>query len=122
MRRETGDASDRDRFEHMLRAARDAIAISQGRQRHELDHDVMLQHALVHCVLVVGEAAARVTDAGRTRVPQLPWPRMAGMRHILVHAYFKVDYDAIWRTITDHFPAMIVDLEQVLSAWPPPAE
>jgi uncharacterized protein with HEPN domain len=45
---------------------------------------------------------------------------MAGMRHILVHAYFKVDYDAIWRTITDHFPAMILDLEKALSDWPAP--
>ena len=49
---------------------------------------------------IVGEAAARVSDEARARIPGLPWPRMVGMRHILVHAYYRVDYDAVWRVVT----------------------
>ena len=124
MRRETGDATDRERLDHMLRAARDAIAIAAGRARADVDTDLALQHALAHCVLLIGEAAARVTDAGRARAPLLPWPRVVGMRHILVHAYFKLDYDAVWRVVTEHLPGMVAALEQTLSEWPespPPA-
>ncbi|HLL90231.1 MAG TPA: HepT-like ribonuclease domain-containing protein [Tepidisphaeraceae bacterium] len=81
--------------------------------------DVALQHALVHCVEVIGEAAARVSEAGRSRLPDLPWARMVGMRHILVHAYFNVDYDAVWRVVTEHVPAMIPLLERAAAEWPP---
>lgn len=67
---------------------------------------------------MIGEAAARVTDAGRARSPELPWPRIVGMRHILVHDYFKVDLDAVWRVVTEHIPQMIPVLQTTLANWP----
>jgi len=86
---------DRERFEHILAAAKDAISYVKGCSRADLDTDSKLLHALVHCVQVIGEAAARTTDEGRARVPALPWPKMVGMRHILVHAYYNIDRDAV---------------------------
>lgn len=117
MRRKDGDVRDRERLAHMLKAASDAVAIAAGRSRHELDRDIMLQHALVHCVEVIGEAAARVTEAGRARAPDLPWPKIVGMRHILVHAYYKIDYDAVWRVVIEDIPAMTSVLEKALVGW-----
>jgi uncharacterized protein with HEPN domain len=111
------EIGDRERFEHMLRAGRDALTMVSGRERADLDHDVMLQHALVHCVQMIGEAAARISPAGRYRVPQLPWTQIVGMRHILVHAYFNIDYDAVWRVVMDHIPEMIPLLASALDSW-----
>jgi uncharacterized protein with HEPN domain len=79
----SGTAADRERLEHMLQAARDAITIAASRRREELDSDILLKHALVHCVQLLGEAAARLQPTSRVRVPDLPWARIVGMRHIL---------------------------------------
>jgi uncharacterized protein with HEPN domain len=117
MRRDQQPVSDRERLEHMLAAARDAVTISKPRARPDLDNDILLQHALVRCVQIVGEAAARVSDEGRQRVPGLPWPRIVGMRHILVHAYYKVDLDAVWRVATEHIPQMVPLLDDALKKW-----
>lgn len=95
----------------MLAAGRDAVTIATGRARADLDLDILLRHALTHCVAIIGEAAARVSEDGRALAPGLPWPRIVGMRHILVHAYYKVDLDAVWRVVTEHVPAMIPLLE-----------
>ena len=114
----SGLPADRPRLEHMLQAARDAVTIAVHRERAELDSDILLRHALVHCVQLIGEAAARVGDEGRARVPDLPWPRIVGMRHILVHDYFKIDHDAVWRVVTEHIPLMIPVLEAALANWP----
>ena len=111
---------DRDRFEHMLGAARDAIAFVQGRKREDLDQDAMLRRGLVNCVQVIGEAAARTADAGRSRAPALPWSKMVGMRHILVHAYFNIDWDAIWRVAQEHMPLLKRELEAALRDWDAP--
>lgn len=102
----------------MLNAARDTVTITSDRRRSELDSDILLRHALIRCVQLIGEAAARIGDSTREQIPDLPWPRMVGMRHILVHDYFKVDHDAVWRTATEHIPLMIPLLEVALANWP----
>ncbi len=111
------DIGDRERLEHMLRAGRDAVAISGGRQRADIDDDVMLQHALVHCVQMIGEAAARISQAARERIRELPWTQIVGMRHILVHAYFNIDYDAVWHVVTDDIPELIPLIQSALDNW-----
>jgi len=110
---------DRERLRHMLEAARDAVAFASGRNRADLDSDRMLLHALVHCVEVIGEAAARVSEITRQLHPILPWPKMVGMRHILIHAYFEIDADAVWRVVVEHLPDLIRELEEALSNTPP---
>ena len=106
---------DRDRLRHMLEAAQDAVAFTQGRTRADLDRDRMLFHALVHCVQVIGEAAARTSEEQRQRIPMLPWPKMVGMRHILVHSYFEIDADTLWRVVAEDFPVLIQQLETALA-------
>jgi uncharacterized protein with HEPN domain len=118
--RRSDEIGDRDRFEHMLSACRDAASYARGRAREDLDRESMLLRALVQCVEVIGEAAARTTDEGRARVPGLPWSRIVGMRHILVHAYYQIDADAVWRVVTEHVPQMVVLLEEALAQWPDP--
>ncbi|MEZ6233517.1 MAG: HepT-like ribonuclease domain-containing protein [Phycisphaerales bacterium] len=88
---------DQTRLRHMLEAARQAISFLPGRSRVDLDTDHMLRRALKDCIPEIGEAAYHVTDEGRASVPDLPWEKMVGMRHILVHAYFELDNDAIWK-------------------------
>jgi uncharacterized protein with HEPN domain len=113
---------DRERLEHMRAAARDALAFAQGRVRTDLDRDRMLLRALVNCVQEIGEAAAQVGEAGRARAPALPWSKMAGMRHILVHAYYRIDVDTVWRVVQEHLPVLVQQLEQVLADWQVPPE
>lgn len=115
---DSAQPDDRERFEHMLRAARDAISYARGRTRQDLDLDSMLLRALTNCVQVIGEAAARTTDAGRNMAPSLPWTKMVGMRHILVHAYYSIDADAMWRVVHQHLPTLMSELEAALARWP----
>ena len=104
----------------MLEAANDAVAFAQDRTRADLDRDRMLLHALVHCVQLIGEAAARVSEIQRQLLPTLPWAKMVGMRHILTHSYFEVDLDAVWRVVSEQLPDLIRELQLALSNSPPP--
>jgi uncharacterized protein with HEPN domain len=102
MPRKRGDPlSDRVRLEHMCVAARDAIRFVQGRTRADLNRDRMLLRALINCVQEIGEAASQISAGARARAPTLPWAAIIGMRHILVHAYYDVDADAVWRVVAE---------------------
>ena len=85
-----GGPNDRERLEHMLNAAKDVHAFCIGRSITDLDKDAMFRRAMINAVQVIGEAAARVTESGRARVPGLPWGKIVASRNILVHAYWGV--------------------------------
>jgi uncharacterized protein with HEPN domain len=119
--RKKGSAiDDRVRIEHMLEAARDIRTYVSDRSRPDLDTDSMLLRAITNAVQQLGEAAARVTQDGRARAPDLPWGQIVAMRHILVHVYWGVDLDRLWATAVGDIPVLIVSLEAACKSWPLP--
>jgi uncharacterized protein with HEPN domain len=98
----------------MLDAAEDARRFSTGRKREDLDHDRMLVLSLVKCIEIVGEAASRVSDATQAEIPSLPWADIVGMRNRLIHAYYDVDHDRVWDTVSEDLPMLIEALRDYL--------
>ena len=99
----------------MLDSAREAVGFADGRSRADLDTDRMLQHALVRCVEIAGEAASQVSSEFREQHPEVAWREAASMRNRLIHAYFDVNLDILWSTVTQDLPALIAHLEQILA-------
>jgi len=106
---------DAVRLRHMIEAIDAAQRFIQGRSRADLDSDQMLLFALVRAVEIVGEAAGRVSPEGRAQVPDLPWAEAVGMRNRLVHAYFDINRNILWSTVTDALPALLAQLQAIRS-------
>ena len=98
----------------MADAINSAARFAAGRSRLDLDQDEMLLFALVRAVEIVGEAAARLSPEARAAMPDIPWSLVVGMRNRLVHAYFEVDRDILWTTVTASLPAMLPALAAVV--------
>lgn len=105
---------DRVRLLHMIEAADNAMSFVAGRSRPEIDQDRKTLFAVIRCVEIIGEAAARISDATRASVPDVPWSAIVGMRNRLVHAYFDVDVDVVWKTVTVELPALRRRLQSLL--------
>lgn len=106
---------DRIRLQHMLDAARQAQTFIAHRQPQDLTQDTMLAFALVRAIEVIGEAAGKVSPAGRAAVPALPWAAIIGMRNRLIHAYFEIDEARVWATVTEDLPPLITQLVDALA-------
>lgn len=106
--------SDRIRLQHMLDAADQAIAFTAGQVRSSLDADTKLRFALVHAITVLGEAASRVSPSARSVLPAVPWSSIVGMRNRLVHAYFDIDADVLWASVTESLPPLSARLREFL--------
>jgi uncharacterized protein with HEPN domain len=111
-------ADDRSRMQHMLRAARDAQIILGDLDEAGLTNDMIRSRAVVNCFTEIGEAASRVTAAGRTVAAQLPWKQIVGMRNIVVHVYWGIDYREIVKTVRDDLPTLIAALDQIVQQAP----
>ena len=102
------------RLRHMWEAAREAVGYAALRSRQDLDADRPLQHSLVRPLQIIGEAAGTVSEPFRAKHPEIPWRAMVGMRNRLVHAYFDVDLDVVWRTVKEELPELIAQIEPIL--------
>ncbi|MFQ5874048.1 MAG: DUF86 domain-containing protein [Dehalococcoidia bacterium] len=70
--------------------------------------------AVTRALEVVGEAARQLPAALRQRYPEVPWSKAIGMRNILIHAYFGVDEEVLWRTVLEDLPPLREALERML--------
>ena len=97
---------DRVRILHMVDAAESVEQFAAGRKRGDLDTDRMLLFAIVRAIEVIGEAASKVTSETQDTSPEIPWASIVGMRNRLIHGYFDIDSDVVWKTVTDEIPGL----------------
>lgn len=97
---------DRVRILHMIDAADSLVQFFTGRTRADLDTDRMLLFAVVRAIEIVGEAASKVTSETREAAPSVPWTAIVSMRNRLIHGYFDIDTDLVWKTATEEIPGL----------------
>ena len=100
-----------------LRDILDAIANVERyavRGRRAFETDELIQNWFVRHLQIIGEAAYALPRELRERESNIPWTKIMGMRHILVHDYFAVDTDVVWDAVERDLPDLKVKIEAIL--------
>jgi len=98
----------------IAKAARLAVSFVAGIKQEDFSGDVKTQSAVLHQLLLVGEAVKRLSADFKSRHPGVPWKMLSGMRDKLIHEYDVVDLREVWRTMESDVPALEVSLEPLL--------
>lgn len=102
---------DRERLEHMAEAIGRILAFANGKNRNELEADNLKYYGVVKNIEIVGEAAYKLTKAFCRQHPETPWKAITRMRHVLVHDYYQINPQEIWKVIGEDLEPL---REQVL--------
>lgn len=105
---------DKIRLRHMVESAQEALGLIEGKTRTEVETDRVLSLALVRLMEVVGEAAARVSPAGRDNLPRIPWSQIVGLRNRLIHGYDSIDMDILWNILSSDLPPLVAELANAI--------
>lgn len=73
--------------------------------------DAKTQSAVLHQLLIVGEAVKRISPDFRAAHPEVPWKLIAGTRGKLIHFYEGVDLEEVWRMVTSDLPQLITQIK-----------
>jgi len=103
------------RLRHIHEAITLALKMASGRNRADLTSDSMLAMALTRCLEILGEAASKLSEEARLRLPGIPCAKMISMRNRLIHAYFDVDLDIVWTTVSEDLPSLLPIIESALA-------
>ena len=75
-----------------------------------------LQHATAHGLVLIGEAAGRLSPEFRERHPEVPWRQIVGQRNVVVHEYDRIDLDIVWNVASDEVPRLADRVRSILEA------
>ena len=73
--------------------------------------------AVIRKLEIIGEATKQIPDEIRQIYPTVLWKEMAGMRDKLIHFYFGVDYQLVWRAIKGRLPKIKQEIQKILLEW-----
>lgn len=84
-----------------------------GHSAESFRSDMRTRDAVCMRLIVIGEAANRLTDDGKARLPHLNWSGMAGLRHLLAHDYGAASPSLLWSIATVSVPQLADALSQL---------
>jgi uncharacterized protein with HEPN domain len=87
----------------------------KGHDRDTWKADRKTFDAVVRNLEIIGEAAARIPDNIQDLNQQIPWYKMKALRNILVHEYFGVDEEIIWKTEQEDLPDLKKKMKKIVS-------
>lgn len=76
-----------------------------GMDFEEFIKDKKTINAVTRSVEVVGEAAKKIPKSLRDKYPMIPWKKMSGMRDKLIHEYFGIDLEILWKVAKEDMPS-----------------
>jgi uncharacterized protein with HEPN domain len=94
-------------------AARLILQFKQGMDCAAFLEDLKTQSAIIHQLLVIGEATKRLSGVYKAAHPSVPWDDIARMRDKMIHHYEGVNRQEVWKAAESDIPALLAYLERV---------
>ncbi|PWR71907.1 DUF86 domain-containing protein [Methanospirillum stamsii] len=89
------------------------LSFTENVSYFEFSEDKKTQFAVIRAFEVMGEAAKKIPPEIRVKYPSIPWAEMAGMRDKLIHEYFGVNIQIVYKTATELLPGIYPEFLRV---------
>jgi uncharacterized protein with HEPN domain len=81
----------------------------------EFSSNPTLQRAFVRSLEIIGEAVKKLPQDFKDNNNDINWKDVAGMRDVLIHEYFGIDYEIVWSVIKEDIPELKRKLKKIIS-------
>jgi uncharacterized protein with HEPN domain len=104
------------RIEDTLEAAGRIARCVEGKDLAAFEADDLTRDAVSRCFGIIGEAVKGVPSEIVAAHPEIPWDEMRAMRNVVVHEYFGVTDETLWKTAREDLPTLVEPLRRLLAA------
>ncbi len=88
----------KERLKHISEAIDRIIRFTADMKYEQFIDDDRTQLAVIKLFEIIGEASYQITNDYKKVNPHIEWKNMEGLRHVLVHDYYKIDSETLWNT------------------------
>lgn len=111
-----GKQGDKARILHILDAIEEIDFYNSNVDFEKFIKTSIIRFASIKQIEIIGEAANHVSDETKSKHPEIPWKKIVGLRHILIHEYFGVDAKIVWDIIQNDLPELKKHIQSLLQA------
>jgi len=86
-------------LDDIIDAVESILDYTSGLDYDDFISNAMCIDAVIKNLLVIGEAVKKIPEDIKSEHPSVDWKNIAGLRDVLIHAYFRIDNDLIWDII-----------------------
>jgi len=87
---------------------------SKDMDKKELISNRLKQSAIIREIEIIGEATKNISKTLKIKYPKIEWKKIAGTRDIIIHAYFGIDFNAVWDIIKKDLPELKKKIKEIL--------
>ena len=87
------------------------VHLSHQHTYKEFSSSRTLIYATCRSLEIIGEATKNVSEHLKIKYPLVEWKKMAGIRDKIIHDYFGIDNEIIWKTIEIKIPELLAWIE-----------
>ncbi len=100
-------------LEHILECIANIESFMRDVSKEYLFSNVEKQSAVIRQIEIIGEAAKNIPPSFTQKYPTIPWKEMAGMRDKLMHHYFGIDLNTVWKVIKEDLPYLKKEIKNI---------
>ena len=108
------DRESLDYLNDILESIADIRHFTRDKTQKGLAKDKKTLYAVIRCFEILGEAVKKVPKDIKKKYPQVPWEEIAGMRDKLIHEYFGVDTEIVWKVASEELVPLKPLFEKLL--------
>ncbi len=101
------------RIEDILEAIQEIIQYTDGMTFEAFCKDTKTVKAVLYCIAVIGEAVRHIPHDVRMKYSEIPWREIGDMRNVVIHEYFGIDTDILWKTVCYDLPLLESSLKRI---------
>jgi uncharacterized protein with HEPN domain len=100
-------------IEHILLCIDKIQEYTRNLTAYDFNHSELIQDAVIRNIEIIGEATKKISKDLKSQNREIPWKEMSGMRDKLIHDYFGVDVDVVWKTVNEDIPYLKSLIENI---------
>lgn len=102
-------------MQDILEAIHNILSYTSNLSFDEFMNDQKTKDAVVRNFEIIGEAANKFPKIFQDQNKQIDWPGIIGFRNILIHDYFGIDFEIIWKIKCENLPKLGSDVNLILN-------
>jgi len=101
-------------LKHIVDAIVDIEESTKNLSKKEFNGNKDVKDATVRRLEIIGEAVKNISNGLKVKYNKIEWKKIAGTRDVLIHHYFGIDFDMVWKIIEGYLPKLKEDIKDIL--------